>query len=104
MMPTNCENAFGSMQGPTADPQLNQSTTLESRSASNDKAVVVGLYGVPGSGKKFLLDQLKQELEQEQFAFYEGSKMIASVVPGGLNAFHKLEEREKVHWRQRSVA
>ena len=102
-MPTNCENASSSMPGPTADPQPNQSTALESRSASNNKAVVVGLYGVPGSGKTFLLDQLKQELGQECFAFYEGSKVIATVVPGGLDAFRKLEEREKVHWRQLAI-
>jgi putative protein kinase ArgK-like GTPase of G3E family len=61
-MPTNCENVLSSMPGLTADPQLNESTALESWSVSNDKAVVVGLYGVPGSGKSFLLDQLKQEL------------------------------------------
>ena len=103
MMPTNCENASSSMPDPTADPQLNQSIALESRSASNNKAVVVGLYGVPGSGKTFLLDQLKQELGQEYFAFYEGSKMIATVVPGGLDAFQKLEEQEKMHWRQLAI-
>jgi len=103
MMPTDCENASSSMPGPTADPQLNQSTANETRSASNDKGVVVGLYGVPGSGKTFLLNQLKQELGKEQFAFYEGSKMIATVVPGGLDAFQKLEEQEKVHWRQLAI-
>jgi hypothetical protein len=37
------------------------------------------------------------------FAFYEGSKMIATVFPGGLDAFQKLEEREKVHWRQLAI-
>ena len=103
MVPTNCENTSSSMPGSTADHRLNEPTVLESRSASNEKAVVVGLYGVPGSGKTFLLDQLKQELGQECFAFYEGSKMIASVVPGGLDAFQKLEEREKVHWRQLAI-
>ncbi|RPA92079.1 hypothetical protein L873DRAFT_1711496 [Choiromyces venosus 120613-1] len=102
-MTTNCENASSSMPGPTADPQLNQSTALESRSASNDKAVVVGIYGVPGSGKTFLLDQLKQELGQEDFEFYEGSKMIANIVPGGLDAFQKLDEQEKLHWRQLAI-
>ncbi|KAI9845179.1 MAG: hypothetical protein M1837_005064 [Sclerophora amabilis] len=90
------------MSGPPADLQLIQSTALGSRSASN-KALVVGLYGVPGSGKTFLLKQLEQELGQEQFVFYEGSKMIDTVVPGGLDAFQKLEEREKVHWRQVAV-
>ncbi len=104
MMATNCENASSSMPGVTADPPLNQSTALESRSApNNNKAVVVGLYGVPGSGKTFLLDQLKEELGEEYFAFYEGSKMIATVVPGGLDAFQTLEEGEKEHWRQLAI-
>jgi len=54
-MHINGENAPSSVAGPTEDPLLNQPTTLESRSASNNNAVVVGLYGVPGSGKTFLL-------------------------------------------------
>ena len=100
-MATNSENAPSSMPGPTADPQLN--TALESRAASNNKAVVVGIYGIPGSGKTFLLKQLKQELGQEHFAVYEGSEMIANLVPGGLDAFHKLEEHEKAHWRELAI-
>jgi uracil phosphoribosyltransferase/phosphoserine phosphatase/adenylate kinase len=103
MMASNYENTSSSMPGQMADPQLNQSTALERRSASNDKAIVVGLYGVPGSGKTFLLDQLKKGLGQEHFAFYEGSEMIANLVPGGLDAFQKLEEEEKVHWRQLAI-
>ena len=91
MMPTNCENALSNIPGSTADLQLNQFTTFEIRSTSDHKAVVVGLYGVPGSGKTFLLNQLKQELGQTHFAFYEGSKMI--VVPGGLDAFQSMEEQ-----------
>ncbi|KAF2183747.1 hypothetical protein K469DRAFT_582257 [Zopfia rhizophila CBS 207.26] len=91
------------MPDPTADHQLNESTAPETRSASNDKAVVVGLYGVPGSGKTFLLNQLKPELGQEHFTFYEGSEMIAAVVPGGLDAFQKLEEHEKMPWRQLAI-
>ena len=103
MMASNYENTSSSMPGLTADPQLNQSIALDCRSASNDKAVVVGLYGVPGSGKTFLLNQLKQELGQEHFEFYDGTKMIANLVPGGLDAFQKLEEQEKVHWRQLAI-
>jgi adenylate kinase len=103
MMDGNYENTSNSMRGPTADPQLNQSTALECRSDSNNKAIVVGLYGVPGSGKTFFLDQLKEELGQEHFAFYEGSKIIANLAPGGLDAFQKLEEQEKVHWRQLAI-
>ena len=80
-----------------------QSTSPENLSTSNPKAVVVGLYGVPGSGKTFLLNQLKQELGQTHFAFYEGSKMIATVVPGGIDAFQSMGEQEKAYWRQRAI-
>ena len=103
MMPTNCENASSSIPRSTADLQLNQLTTPEIRSASDHKGVVVGLYGIPGSGKTFLLNQLKQKLGQTHFAFYEGSKMIATVVPGGFDAFQSMEEQEKAHWRRRAI-
>lgn len=100
-MPTSGENA--STSSPTADPQLSKSTALETQSAFDKEAVVVGLYGISGSGKTFLLEQLKLELGQEDFAFYEGSEMIATIVPGGLSAFQKLEEQEKMHWRQLAI-
>ena len=47
-----------------------------------------------------MLSQLKHELRTEHFAFYDGSKMIGTLVPGGLDAFKKMEEKEKDHWRQ----
>ncbi|KAI9778576.1 MAG: hypothetical protein M1839_007969 [Geoglossum umbratile] len=91
------------MPSPAVGSRSDQSTVLRSVSASNNRAVVVGLYGVPGSGKTFLLDQLERELGQEHFAFYEGSSVIATVVPGGLDAFRKMEKREKTHWRQLAI-
>lgn len=84
---------------PTADTQL---TTTETPSVPN-KPVVVGIYGIPGSGKTYLLNQLKQKLGEEFYKFYEGSDMIASVVPGGLDAFHKLDEKGKLSWRQDAI-
>lgn len=83
------------MPDPPADHHLG--TALETRAASNDKAVVVGIYGIPGSGKTFILKQLKKELEQEHFAFYEGSKTIANLVPGGLDVFQNLGDQDKAH-------
>ncbi|KAL9124883.1 MAG: hypothetical protein Q9217_005841 [Psora testacea] len=103
IMPTNCEDASSNTLGSMADLQLDKSKTPEIRSTSDHKPVVVGLYGVPGSGKTFLLNQLKQKLGQSHFAFYEGSKMIATVVPGGLDAFQSMEEQEKAHWRGRAI-
>ena len=72
-------------------------------STSNKKAVVVSLYGVPGSSKTFLLNQLKKELRQIHFAFYEGSKMITTIIPSGLDTFQNIGEQEKVHWRGRTI-
>ena len=84
-MSSTCENASSKMPGLTMDRQLHQTTSFGTRSVSDQKAVVVGLYGVPGSGKSFLLNQLKKELGTTYFAFYEGSEVIATVVPGGLD-------------------
>ncbi|KAH9209060.1 hypothetical protein DL95DRAFT_428382 [Leptodontidium sp. 2 PMI_412] len=69
-MATNSENASIGMFASIADPHYT-------------KAVVVGLYGVPGSSKAFLLDQLKEELGQDDFVFYEGFKMIATLLKEG---------------------
>ncbi|KAL9101252.1 MAG: hypothetical protein Q9163_003466, partial [Psora crenata] len=82
---------------------LQQDQFCQNQSASERKAVVVGLYGVPGSGKTTLLTQLEQKLGQTSFAFYDGSKMIDSVVPGGLEVFHSMKEEEKAHWRQCAI-
>lgn len=103
MMPENCENVSSSMPSQTADHPPNQPSTPESFSPPYKKAVVVGLYGIPGSGKTFLLGELEQKLEKKHFAFYEGSEMIASTVPGGLSEFQKMEEREKADWRQIAI-
>ena len=103
MIPTDCGNASSNIPTSTADIQLDLVTPPETRSASDRRAVVVGLYGVPGSGKTTLLNQLKHELGQTHFAFYEGSEMIATVVPGGLNAFQSMEEQEKSHWRRYAI-
>jgi hypothetical protein len=102
---------------------------FETQSVAANKAVVIGLYGVPGTGKTFLpksetfyqlptrvfltiflllgktflLNQLKHELRTEHFAFYDGSKMIGTLVPGGLDLFKKMEEQEKEYWRQLAI-
>lgn len=74
MTSTDGENASSTMPGSTVNFQPNQFTSPEVRSASDYKAVVVGLYGVPGSGKTVLLKQLEEKLEQKDFAFYEAPR------------------------------
>lgn len=48
MMPINCENASRDISSSTAGFQPKSFITPETRSASDYKAVVVGLYVVPG--------------------------------------------------------
>lgn len=102
-MPANHRNASSNIPGSTANPQLVQDIIPGIGSASNHRVVIVGLYGVSGSGKIFLLNQLKRELVLTHFAFYEGSMMIVTIVAGDLDAFQSMEESEKADWSRRAI-
>ncbi|KAJ7222763.1 uracil phosphoribosyltransferase-domain-containing protein [Mycena haematopus] len=74
--------------------------------ARSRSPTVIGLYGVPGCGKSYLLNQLKAdtELGQRDFAFFEGSAIIDALVPNGLAAFKGMNDADKTHWREKSIA
>ncbi|GKZ44518.1 hypothetical protein AbraIFM66951_006722 [Aspergillus brasiliensis] len=65
--------------------------------------LIIGLYGVSGSGKTFIMKKLEQELGEMRLAFFEGSEVIASVTTGGLDAFKKLDEAGKAEYRKRAI-
>ncbi|MCJ1473510.1 hypothetical protein MMC13_002161 [Lambiella insularis] len=73
----------------------------------NSPPIIVGLYGVPGSGKTFLLKQLKHFLLQvvdiHRFMLYEGAEVIAHLTQGGLSAFQNLGEQKKVELRKLAI-
>ena len=102
-MASNSQDTANSEPGPTTDPRLDHSAILNNRFTTSSKAVVVGIYGLPGSGKTFLLNGLRNELRNEPFEFYDGSDIIAKISPGGLEAFQSLVESEKVQWRQLAI-
>ncbi|EAU33679.1 predicted protein [Aspergillus terreus NIH2624] len=93
------QDLFAGSADVVADGKMSEPATT----ASPPRAVVIGLYGVPGSGKTYLLNRLKRELGEEDFAFYEGSSVIDSIVTGGLDAFKRIQEEEKEVWRQRAI-
>lgn len=66
------------------------------------RPVVIGLYGVQGCGKTYLLNRLKQEIGESRFKLYDGSDMIADCA-GSLEEFKKLEEKDKVRCRQLAI-
>lgn len=72
-------------------------------SLSDGKPIVIGVYGIPGCGKTSVLNRLKEILDHDRFSFYEGSLVINSVVPGGLEAFDRLNQKEKEHSRLMAI-
>ena len=71
--------------------------------AAVDKARVIGIYGLPGSGKSTVLEALTRSLPQEHFQAYEGSAHIDCLVPGGLSAFQNLDDELKTRWRELAI-
>ncbi|KAK0702499.1 uracil phosphoribosyltransferase-domain-containing protein [Apiosordaria backusii] len=72
-------------------------------SLPNKKPVVVGVYGIPGCGKSSILHELKNKLGEDQFSFHEGAQVIASLLPGGLAAFHQANQDEKARYRELAI-
>ncbi|KAL8917035.1 MAG: hypothetical protein Q9208_008210 [Pyrenodesmia sp. 3 TL-2023] len=69
----------------------------------DNKPTVVGLYGISGCGKTKLLNDLKPELGEDSFIFWDGSEKIDSIVPDGLKAFQAMGKAEQDKWRKRAV-
>jgi len=69
----------------------------------NKKPVVIGIYGLPGAGKSYLLGNLKEILREEQFLFMDSSDVLHHVTTGGLKAFKLLEDTDKIKHREIAV-
>ncbi|KAJ5219514.1 hypothetical protein N7468_008718 [Penicillium chermesinum] len=72
-------------------------------SANCPNSVIIGIYGLPGSGKSFLLNILKLGLSHADFSFYDGSQVIAAGTPGGLEAFQNLNEDDQERARGQAI-
>ncbi|KAL4923758.1 uracil phosphoribosyltransferase-domain-containing protein [Aspergillus undulatus] len=64
---------------------------------------VIGLYGIPGCGKSYIMEKLKHQLGDSGFEYFEGSEVIGSVTPGGLEAFKRLDDDEKNQVRKFAI-
>lgn len=93
-----------SMSGSTAISRIGQSADLDFHRAPNSRPIVIGLYGLPGSGKSYLLKQLQGIFKREQFTFYEGSDLIAEQLTDGLDGFHGLSGPDKEQARRNAIS
>lgn len=82
---------------------MSRKNCTDSQKVNGKQPIVIGLYGLPGSGKSFMLDHLRHTLDLSVFTFYEGSEVISSITPGGLEAFQQLEEHEKNAIRREAI-
>lgn len=67
------------------------------------KPKVIGIYGLPGCGKTFVKEMLRQKHGERRTAFYDGSDKIEALVPGGLDAFKRLSNEEKYAYREQAI-
>ncbi|KAI6865732.1 hypothetical protein KC318_g19925, partial [Hortaea werneckii] len=55
---------------------VNVSGMASSALSSNaDPPVIIGIYGLPASGKTHLLNELRKVLDEYHFKFYDGSEV-----------------------------
>ncbi|SPJ78848.1 related to 2-3-cyclic-nucleotide 3-phosphodiesterase [Fusarium torulosum] len=87
----------------SAVPPRNGHFTPNSQPQIVSKPTVIGIYGISGSGKSFILHILRQDLDPAQFIFFEGSEVIDSLVPGGLKAFRASNAEEQSRFRIEAI-
>ncbi|BCR91870.1 uncharacterized protein ACHE_70713A [Aspergillus chevalieri] len=88
---------------PKISPELADSSIPANVDIAPADPRVIGLYGVSGCSKSYLMKQLKQELGESDFQYFEGSEVINAVTVGGLNAFKKLDEHQKNQIRKLAI-
>ncbi|KAJ5531762.1 hypothetical protein N7527_005155 [Penicillium freii] len=87
-----------------ARPNVNEAQSSQGGATNWAKPAIIGLFGLPGSGKILWLDTLETALGNDNFAVYHDSDIIAAATPGGLQAFQNLGEKAKSHCRQLAIA
>ncbi|KAM0722196.1 hypothetical protein Q7P37_001637 [Cladosporium fusiforme] len=74
--------------------------------AVSTKATIIGLYGVPGSGKSHLKRQLEEKLDKTKFLCFEGSEELRDVLANvGLDIKNigKLKPEERTAYREAAI-
>ena len=89
---------------PSDDTIVPQVASPPERTPLPKQPVVIGIYGISGCGKTFLLNNIKDYCGPGQFNFYDGSQVIAAVTDGGLKAFQAMPEQDKMHHRELAIS
>ena len=79
------------------------SSPVQSSKPTNGDPDIIGIYGISGCGKSYLINQLKTQLSGDDYVFFEGAEVIADLVKGGLPAFKNLGEAEQQQYRELAI-
>lgn len=81
-----------------------------SSKTTSGKPKIIGIYGLPGSGKTSMLRLLRSALteDHQQFIFFEGSEVIEEYLPqntitGFIATFESLGEENKLLMRKSAI-
>jgi hypothetical protein len=65
--------------------------------------IIIGLYGILGAGKSFLLHHMNENPDLQNLTFIEGSEMLSDCTVGGVEAFKQLSVPEKEAVRRQAT-
>lgn len=71
--------------------------------AKGDSPTLIGLYGLPGTGKSTLLTALKTKLGTDHFSFFDGSDVLACQLRGGIEEFRTFSTEQQVEVRTKAI-
>lgn len=84
----------------TSEAEVNASQPVADAAKQKDSPptiapIIIRIYGISGVGKTHLCDQLKQHLDKDKYAFFEGSEVLGARTKGRLEAFKSTSKEEQ---------
>lgn len=67
------------------------------------KPKIIGLFGLSGTGTSFLLEELREEMKEDGFAFNDGNEALTAICPGGLMAYNALGAVKRARYRDVTI-
>lgn len=103
--------ATGENQPPVPMAGTIPTTGIRSSSkTTSGKPIIIGIYGLPGSGKTSMLRLLRDALaeDHQNFNFFEGSEVIEEHLPqntviGVVATFESLDDEDKLLVRKSAI-
>jgi phosphoserine phosphatase len=88
---------------PDWDEDITMMPTKPLPTIPTQKPKIVGLFGLSGHGTASLLEQVKKEIGEAEFAFCDGNQALGAVCPGGLMVYNAFGEDKRPEFRDLAI-